>query len=215
MTKEAMLTLAQSMLCNALKKGARLRLKGMDVTCAEDIPAAVERCWHDCLSDLDVDVWGLSAAETIGGLELFGTSVQGNVLRLVTTDGFRADIICQDGPVDMDAPDTFWFVAVQAIGKLLRRDYLIAAHLSHMLLMETLVDQMVQRDAERGTNHHRYGYSEPLAYREVDIAPWADLLAGDDTYAHIAEQLVRAALCRPGAETYFAIWRNYLKEMNS
>lgn len=214
MTKEAMLSFARPMLELALEKGAQLRIKGMPVTCREDIPGAVARCWHDCLSDLDVEVWGLHAAEMVGGLNLFGTSVQDNVLRLVTAEGFRADIICQDGTAGMETPDTFWFVAVQALGKLLRRDYLISAHLSHMLLMETLVDQMVQRDQQYGTNHHRYGYGEELAYRQTELSPYADLLAGDDTYTHIAAQLIRAALCRQEAETFFAIWRNYLKEMN-
>lgn len=215
MTKDAMLAFAQMLLSAALAKGARLRVKGEDVTSDEDIPAAVARCWHDCLSDLDVEVWGITAAEMLNGLDLFGASVQGNVLRLVTPDGCRADIICQDRPVGMETPDTFWFIAVQAVGKLLRRDYLIAAHLSHMLLMETLVDQMVQRDKERGTNHHRYGYGEALAYREKDLSVCADLLAGDDTHAYIAEQIVRASMCREGTETLFAIWRSYLKELNA
>lgn len=215
MTEQAMLAFATPMLERALQKGARLRLKGAEVTCPEEIAPAVARCWHDCLSDLDVEVWGLTAHDMVQDMQLFGTSVQGNVLRLVTQEGFRADIICQDQPVGMETPDTFWFVAVQALGKLLRRDHLIAAHLAHMLLMETLVDQMVLRDKAKGTNHHRYGDAEELSYLLTDAAPWADLLRGGETYSHIAQMLVQAALCRSGAETFFAIWRNYLKEMNA
>ena len=49
---------------------------------------------------------------------------------------------------------------MQALGKLLRRDYLIADHLAHMLIMEGLVLQMEMRDAKYGTNIHRYGYGE-------------------------------------------------------
>ena len=33
-----------------------------------------------------------------------------------------------------------------------------------MNLNETLVQQMVLRDMEYGTNHHRYGCEEPIAY---------------------------------------------------
>lgn len=213
MTKEAMLEAARPLLSTAIKIAERVRVKGVDVTCEEDIPAAVERCWHDCLSDLDVEVWGVDASRLVQGMHLLGASVQGNVLRLVTKQGFRADIICYDTTAEMADTDAFWFIAVQALGKLLRRDYLIAAHLSHMLLMDTLVEQMVQRDKEYHTNYHRYGYSEALRYLQAEVAAYDDLIAGDPTYTHIARQLVRAALCHDGAKHYFVIWRGYLKEM--
>lgn len=58
----------------------------------------------------------------------------------------------------------FWFVQIQALAKLYRKDFLIADHLANMNLNETLVQQMVLRDLEHGTNHHRYGYEEDLAY---------------------------------------------------
>lgn len=64
---------------------------------------------------------------------------------------------------EMDA-DRFWFVQVQALGKLYRRDFLISDHLANMNLNETLVLQMQMRDIRYGTNHHRYGYSEKLEY---------------------------------------------------
>jgi len=213
MTKEMMLRFARPLLLTALRKADMVQVKDKVLTCEDDIPAAVDRCWHDALSDLDVEVWGISAGELLHGLNLLGASVQGNVLRFVTEEGFRGDIICHDGAAEMECADSFWFVAVQALGKLLRRDYLISAHLSHMLLMETLVTQMMQRDEMYQTNHHRYGYAEPLAYRQVDVSPCADLLEGDETYACIAEQLIRAALCREGSEKFFAIWRQYLAEV--
>ncbi len=215
MTKELMLEVARPLLCTATKTAERVRVKGVDVTCEEDIPAAVERCWHDCLSDLDVEVWGVDANQLIQDMQLLGASVQGNVLRLVTRQGFRADIICYGAAAELENADAFWFIAVQALGKLLRRDYLIAAHLSHMLLMDALVEQMAQRDEEYHTNYHRYGHSEALRYLQTDDAAYADLMVGDPTYAHIARQLVRAALCHNGSENYFAIWRGYLKEMES
>ena len=58
----------------------------------------------------------------------------------------------------------FWFVQIQALGKLYRKDFLISNHLANMNLNETLVQQMVLRDMEHGTNHHRYGYVEKIAY---------------------------------------------------
>lgn len=215
MTREMMLKQAQPLLERALKAAERVRVKDVDLAGTEDIPGAVERCWHDALSDLDVEVWGVPAAELVQELDLFGASVQGNVLRLVTCDGFRADIICHDAPADLPDAQPFWFIAVQALGKLLRRDYLIAAHLSHMLVMDTLVDQMVERDKMYHTNHHRWGYAEKLNYLAVDTAPYADLMAGDQTYGHIARQLISAALCTQGAQTFFALWRQYIKELKA
>ena len=213
MTKEAMLCFARPLLISALEKAECVRVKDMQVTCPEDIPAAVERCWHDALSDLDVEVWGVPARELLGGMELLGATVQGNVLRFVTKEGFRGDIICHGASAELPGADGFWFIAVQALGKLLRRDYLISAHLAHMLLMETLVEQMVRRDEQYGTNFHRYGYGEELDYRKADVTPYADLMAGDDTFACIAEKLIRAALCREEPECFFSIWRQYLAEM--
>ena len=215
MTKEMMLRFAAPLLQEALQKAARVQVKDMVLTCGDDIPTAVERCWHDAMSDLDVEVWGIAAGELLREMKLLGASVQGNVLRFVTEEGFRGDLICHDGSAEIDGADSFWFVAVQVLGKLLRRDYLISAHLSHMLLMETLVTQMVQRDEKYQTNHHRYGYAEALDYRQVDVSPYADLIEGDETYACIAEQLIRAALCRANAEKFIAIWRGYLVELQT
>ncbi|NCB93615.1 MAG: hypothetical protein EOM40_13820 [Clostridia bacterium] len=58
----------------------------------------------------------------------------------------------------------FWFVQIQALGKLYRDDYLIGDHLANMNVNETLVQQMVLRDLQYETNHHRYGYKEELQY---------------------------------------------------
>ncbi len=66
--------------------------------------------------------------------------------------------------------DRFWFVQIQAIAKLYRNDFLISDHLANMNINETLVQQMVLRDMEYGTNFHRYGYQESLEYLECDMA---------------------------------------------
>ncbi len=50
--------------------------------------------------------------------------------------------------------DRFWFVQVQALGKLYRNDFLISDHLANININETLVQQMVLRDIKYGTNFH-------------------------------------------------------------
>ena len=39
----------------------------------------------------------------------------------------------------------FWFIQIQALGKLYRKDYLISSHLANMNCNETLVMQIVLR----------------------------------------------------------------------
>ena len=56
------------------------------------------------------------------------------------------------------------FIAILSLGKLMRNDYLISAHLAHMICMNSLVEQMVDRDIQYNTNFHRYGYMESLNY---------------------------------------------------
>lgn len=125
---------------------------------------------------------------------------------------------------DLDKIDTFWFVAIQALGKLMRKDYLIADHLAYMLLMEGLVIQMVMRDNQYGTNIHRYGYGEQLDYLMVEMADAeAFKVADDEVYNEIVTHLYRAVvsydrlaqkanpLYKSRVETFFEIWRTYLK----
>ena len=115
--------------------------------------------------------------------------------------------------------DEFWFVMVQALGKLYRKDYLISAHLANINVNETLVQQMVLRDIEYGTNHHRYGYSEELNYRKYEGEN--PFLTGDDTFDGIACKLYAAAKAydeltkefypeyEARSEVLFDIWRCY------
>lgn len=91
----------------------------------------------------------------------------------------------------MEQAERFWFVQVQALGKLFRRDYLIADHLAHMNLNETLVQQMVLRDLKKGTNHHRYGDGEARVYEKyLSACPFC---TGDDSHDRIARKLYAAA----------------------
>lgn len=177
---------------------------------------------------------------------ILGLSIQGNAcemqeeavetVRLCLATGYRADIIfeiqwnenvpplsaCENAPCPSPCDD-FWFIAVQALGKLLRRDYLIADHLAHMLIMEGLVLQMEMRDAKYGTNIHRYGYGEVPAYQNTNTEAFAFLFdkmepAGRQT----AENLCRAALTynaltgrdssnESRREIFFALWNCYLQ----
>lgn len=87
--------------------------------------------------------------------------------------------------------DRFWFVQIQALGKLYRKDFLISSHLANMNLNETLVQQMVLRDIKYGTNHHRYGYEEELAY--VKYENNCPIKIENDTFNMIADKLYCAA----------------------
>ncbi|MBO4653077.1 MAG: hypothetical protein J5649_07160, partial [Lachnospiraceae bacterium] len=113
----------------------------------------------------------------------------------------------------------FWFVQIQALGKLYRRDYLIGAHLANMNCNETLVMQMVLRDVKYGTNHHRYGYSEESEYvKDLGRMPYQSV---DATFERIADQLYAAALAydrlvkefypdyRDNSGDLFALWDWY------
>jgi hypothetical protein len=61
-----------------------------------------------------------------------------------------------------------------------------------MCINETLVQQMVFRDLERGTTHHRYGYGEMLTYRKYEGQN--RFATGDETFDMIADKLYAAAL---------------------
>lgn len=136
---------------------------------------------------------------------------ENNMWRLVTKGGMRYDFgfefaeseavpvsFFQDVELSeetalwpMAQAECFWFVQVQALGKLFRRDYLIADHLAHMNLNETLVQQMVLRDQKKGTNHHRYGDGEARIYEKyLSVCP---LCTGDDSHDRIAKKLYAAA----------------------
>ncbi len=126
---------------------------------------------------------------------------------------------------DLDKINEFWFISIQALGKLMRKDYLIADHLAYMLLMEGIVVQMVMRDNQYGTNVHRYGYGEELAYLNVDMKG-AEVFKtkNDKVYNAIVEHLYAAVvsydqlvqkvnpLYMSRKDVFFEIWRTYIKK---
>ena len=144
--------------------------------------------------------------------------------RIIFKDGMRYDLgfsfkydnsteICLDENTDPEKDNSnwpkeniyrFWFIQIQALGKLYRRDYLISSHLANMNCNDTLVMQMVLRDIEYGTNHHRYGYSELLEYtNDLGKLPYE---APDGTFYRIADHLYAAAL------TYDRLARSFYPE---
>lgn len=160
--------------------------------------------------------------------------------RVVFRDGFRYDItlegtggdgcpeeasFCSDGEhpaLPRAAVNRFWFVQVQALGKLYRQDYLIGRHLAHVQLNETLVLQMVQRDLQRGTNHHRYGNAEAAVYQQhQDKCPFR---TGDKDFDQIADALCAAACAydelvtafypdeTPRTPVLMQLWQRYHEE---
>ena len=113
----------------------------------------------------------------------------------------------------------FWFIQIQALGKLYCKDYLISSHLANMNCNDTLVMQMVMRDLQYGTSHHRYGYAEELEYaKELGKNPYKN---NDMTFNIIADHLYAAALAydrlakhfypkyQGRSEDFFAIWDWY------
>lgn len=134
-----------------------------------------------------------------------------NMYRIVLKNGIRYDwgfeFVISDSAIDFQLKpmaeqhshenwpikniNNFWLVQIQALGKLYRKDYLISSHLANVNINETLVQQMVLRDLEYHTNHHRYGYREDLIYHKyIDRCPFSDV---DNTFDEIAKRLYAAA----------------------
>ena len=121
---------------------------------------------------------------------------------------------------DLRKADSFWFVQIQALAKLMRRDYLIADHLANMQINETLLAQMLERDNQYGTNFHRYGYAEQLDY-QTNIGQEFSFDKKEDTYNLIASKLCAAAVSYDRMITrlnpvyeerrsiFFNIWKQY------
>ena len=111
----------------------------------------------------------------------------------------------------MDNINRFWFIQIQALGKIYRNDYLIGAHLANMNCNDTLVMQMIMRDLEHGTSHHRYGYSEELEYvKALGKCPYK---SDGPTFTRIADSIYAAALAYDRLAKYF--YPQYLDRSDS
>uniref|UniRef100_UPI004057AC1C hypothetical protein n=1 Tax=Acetatifactor sp. TaxID=1872090 RepID=UPI004057AC1C len=173
---------------------------------------------------------------------------ENNMYRIILKNGMRYDfgfefvyddnadsIVLQPKTEEYNNPNwsleninRFWFVQIQALGKLYRKDFLISNHLANMNLNETLVQQMVLRDIKYETNHHRYGYEEEFIY--VKNKNKCPIKSGNDSFDMIADKLYCASLTYdeltllfyPEFKTrsldFFEIWKCYeqgrIKQLN-
>ncbi|MCR5201377.1 MAG: hypothetical protein K6C38_09720 [Saccharofermentans sp.] len=164
---------------------------------------------------------------------------ENSVCRIVFYNGMRYDLIFEfeyaddvslyledlASPVEdnkdwpVDNINRFWFIQIQALGKLYRRDHLISAHLANANCNDTLVMQMILRDQQYGTNHHRYGYSEDLEYvKDLGKCPYK---SDDPVCGRIADHIYAAALAydrlvkifypkyQDRSDAFFDIWNWY------
>lgn len=202
------------------------------------IDLAMDECFHDCYSDVDLCVvvklsaeGGVSPDEYLKHIEHWGFpwetilglsfTPESSLYRIVLKNGMRYDLsfeflFQENSPVidltpikKMDSNpnwpveniDRFWFVQVQALGKLYRNDFLISGHLANMNINETLVQQMVLRDLKYHTNHHRYGYQEEFIYSKYrGQCPYQ---SGNSTFDSIADRIYSAALAYDEVASYF------------
>ncbi|MBO4347325.1 MAG: hypothetical protein J5840_06780 [Lachnospiraceae bacterium] len=181
-----------------------------------------------------IDRFGVSEDTALGRMFV----PENNVQRIIFKNGMRYDLIFdfEDGDNTelqfeqvkadsendkwpMENINRFWFIQIQALGKLYRKDYLIGDHLANTNLNETLVMQMIMRDIKYASNHHRYGYSEELEYtKDLEKCPYK---TEDETFNGIADHLYAAALAYDRLVKYFypdytdrcayflAIWEAY------
>lgn len=130
----------------------------------EDNKFTIRICYED-FSRYDISVIKESALEDKTLHEFFGNNIQ-----IVYTDHKNEKVnkksitklIRSTNNVDSDKVNKFWFVSVLAYCKIMRGDYLISGHLIFELMQETIVLQMLERDAKKNTNIHRYGNKETI-----------------------------------------------------
>ncbi len=182
-----------------------------------------------------IDRFGISEENCLGFCFVEGN----NMYRIIMKNGMRYDFgfeFCYDEKAEQisfevkeeeyshpnwvrDNVNRFWFMQLQALGKLYRKDFLIGSHLANMNLNETLVQQMVLRDMKYGTNHHRYGYEEELTF--LKYKGKCPVKSGNATFDLIADNIYSAALAydeltkefypeyESRSEIFFEIWKCY------
>lgn len=182
-----------------------------------------------------IDRFGISEENCLGFCFVEGN----NMYRIIMKNGMRYDFgfeFCYDEKAEQisfevkieeyshpnwarDNVNRFWFMQLQALGKLYRKDFLIGSHLANMNLNETLVQQMVLRDMKYGTNHHRYGYEEELTF--LKYKGKCSVKSGNATFDLIADNIYSAALAYDEltkefypeygsrSEIFFEIWKCY------
>lgn len=204
-----------------------------------DLAVLVTLSTKDTLTESEymkrIDRFGIGEENCLGFFFVEGN----NMYRIIMKNGMRYDFgfeFCYDENAETvslgvkdevynhpnwtrDNVNSFWFIQLQALGKLYRKDFLIGSHLANLNLNETLVQQMVLRDMKYGTNHHRYGYEEELTYLKYQGK--CPVKSGNDTFDLIADKLYSAALAydeltkvfypeyESRSEIFFEIWKCY------
>ena len=173
-----------------------------------------------------IDRFGVNEDTALGWMFVPVTQVY----RIIFKNGMRYDLVfdfdySDDAVLDIGDIDTleenpnwpmdninrFWFIQIQALGKIYRNDYLIGAHLASMNCNDTLVMQMIMRDLEHGTSHHSYGYSEELEYvKALGKCPYK---SDGPTFTRIADSIYAAALAYDRLAKYF--YPQYLDRSDS
>lgn len=182
-----------------------------------------------------IDRFGITAEKCLG---LFFVE-ENEMYRIIMKNGMRYDLgfefIYDENAALLNFPakeyeysnpywplkdvNRFWFVQIQALGKLYRKDFFISSHLANMNLNETLVQQMVLRDLKYRTNHHRYGQEEEIAYLRNEYK--CPVHTENETFNLIADKIYCAALTyddltrmfypeyKSRSSDFFEIWRAY------
>ena len=132
----------------------KVQIKQYEISSIEDtdvIRQDVDACYHDILSDIDLTLYtscqiplqaeqlGFSKELLLGLLrqeELLKDGTVYPLFRVILKNRMRYDLeVYQphlEKPEKSEPEDSFWFIAVQALAKLYRRDYLIADHLANL-----------------------------------------------------------------------------------
>ena len=129
--------------------------------------------WSDL--DLHVDLTAVGGpVDLLAGCQVWAVwedrSAEQQTLRIVLVDGRRLDLVVQGGvirrPAQADDNDVR-MVAALAAAKLGRGDDLIGLHLTLELLRSSLVQAMLLRDRDLGTNVHRFGSQRDVLAKEI------------------------------------------------
>lgn len=178
-----------------------------------EILEAVDRGYHDCYSDMDLSIMVRLSPKNDLGFD-FDYDAMADLIILST---FEKEYSNPRWPIEK--VNQFWFMQIQALAKLYRKDFLIGNHLANMSLNETLVQQMVIRDIKYGTNHHRYGYEDELGY--IKYKNKFPIYTSNECLNLIADKLYCAALSydeltksfyseyKARSPYFFEIWNSY------
>ena len=210
-----------------------ISIKDILINNEQDIEKGLEKCIHDKYSDVDIVIKAKDdlkiQLKDIGIVKdnILGIKLEKNdsniVIRMIQKDGIRYDIVIFntnvreiENEINMINKSEM-FIAILSLGKLMRNDYLISAHLAHMLCMNSLVEQMVDRDIQYNTNFHRYGYMESLNYYNTYNSTKNKYCnSKNNEYNHISKLLISGienikSISDDDKKIFYEIWDFYLK----